>query len=43
MIDIFSHYIVGAIVHTCEGSVLAKEIMLDAFGIYGTRGGGAFR
>lgn len=36
MIDIFSRYIVGAIVHACEDSVLAKEMMLDAFGIHGT-------
>ncbi|WP_156892050.1 IS3 family transposase [Gulosibacter molinativorax] len=36
MIDIFSRYIVGAIVHSCEDGVLAKEMMLDAFGIHGT-------
>ncbi|WP_415136334.1 IS3 family transposase [Microbacterium sp.] len=36
MIDIFSRYIVGAIVHACEDGALAKEMMLDAFGIHGT-------
>ena len=36
MIDIFSRYIVGAIVHSCEDGVLAKEMMLDAFGLHGT-------
>ncbi|WP_420837430.1 transposase [Agromyces laixinhei] len=36
MIDIFSRYIVGAIVHACEDGLLAKEMMLDAFGIHGT-------
>jgi len=36
MIDIFSRYIVGAIVHACEDGQLAKEMMLDAFGIHGT-------
>lgn len=36
MIDIFSRYIVGAIVHSCEDGILAKEMMLDAFGIHGT-------
>ena len=35
MIDIFSRYIVGAIVHACEDGVLAKEMMLDAFGLHG--------
>jgi putative transposase len=36
MIDIFSRYIVGAIVHATEDGVLAKEMMLTAFGIHGT-------
>lgn len=36
MIDIFSRYIVGAIVHSCEDGVLAKEMMQDAFGLHGT-------
>jgi putative transposase len=36
MIDIFSRYIVGAIVHSCEDGVLAKEMMIDAFGLHGT-------
>ena len=36
MIDIFSRYIVGAIVHSCEDGVLAKEMMLDAFGLHST-------
>ena len=36
MIDIFSRYIVGAIVHACEDGLLAKEMMQDAFGIHGT-------
>lgn len=36
MIDIFSRYIVGAIVHATEDGILAKEMMLDAFGLYGT-------
>ncbi len=36
MIDIFSRYIVGAIVHSCEDGLLAKEMMLDAFGLHGT-------
>lgn len=36
MIDIFSRYIVGAIVHACEDGILAKEMMRDAFGIHGT-------
>ncbi|AMM22610.1 transposase (plasmid) [Frondihabitans sp. PAMC 28766] len=35
MIDIFSRYIVGAIVHACEDGILAKEMMLTAFGIHG--------
>jgi transposase InsO family protein len=36
MIDIFSRYIVGAIVHSCEDGLLAKEMMQDAFGLHGT-------
>ena len=36
MIDIFSRYIVGAVVHSCEDGLLAKEMMLDAFGLHGT-------
>lgn len=36
MIDIFSRYIVGAIVHATEDGQLAKEMMLNAFGIHGT-------
>lgn len=36
MIDIFSRYIVGAIVHACEDGLLAKEMMQDAFGLHGT-------
>lgn len=36
MIDIFSRYIVGAIVHSCEDGLLAKQMMLDAFGLHGT-------
>jgi putative transposase len=36
MIDIFSRYIVAAIVHTAEDGLLAKEMMRDAFGIHGT-------
>lgn len=36
MIDIFSRYIVGAIVHSCEDGILAKEMMLGTFGIHGT-------
>lgn len=35
MIDIFSRHIVGAIVHACEDGPLAKEMMLDAFGLHG--------
>ncbi len=35
MIDIFSRYIVGAIVHSCEDGLLAKEMMIDAFGLHG--------
>lgn len=36
MIDIFSRYIVGAIVHACEDGVRAKEMILDVFGVHGT-------
>lgn len=36
MIDIFSRYIVGAHVHTCEAGVLAVEMMKEIFGIHGT-------
>lgn len=36
MIDIFSRYIVGAIVRAYEDDILAKEMMLDAFGIHDT-------
>ena len=36
MIDIFSRYIVGAIVHSCEDGLLAKEMMQNAFGLHGT-------
>jgi putative transposase len=36
MIDIFSRYIVGAIVHSCEDGLLAKDMMIDAFGLHGT-------
>lgn len=35
MVDIFSRYIVGAIVHAREDGLLAKEMMLDAFGLHG--------
>ena len=35
MIDIFSRYVVGAIVHSCEDGLLAKEMMMDAFGLHG--------
>lgn len=35
MIDIFSRYIVGAIVHSYEDGILAKEMMVDAFGLHG--------
>jgi hypothetical protein len=35
MIDIFSRYIVGAIVHACEDGLLTKEMMTDAFGLHG--------
>jgi len=36
MIDVFSRYIVGQVVHATEDGILAKEMMLDAFGIHGT-------
>lgn len=36
MIDIFSRYIVGAHVHSCEAGVLAVEMMKEIFGIHGT-------
>ncbi|MFN7151359.1 MAG: transposase, partial [Microthrixaceae bacterium] len=36
MIDIFSRYIVGHIVHASEDGLLAKEMMQDAFGLHGT-------
>lgn len=36
MIDIFSRYIVGAVVHACEDGLLAKEMMTQTFGIHGT-------
>lgn len=36
MIDIFSRYIVGAIVHASESAVLAAEMMKETFGIHGT-------
>ncbi len=36
MIDIFSRYIVGAVVHACEDGILAKEMMQSAFGLHGT-------
>lgn len=35
MIDIFSRYIVGAIVHASEQGVLAVEMMKEAFGVHG--------
>lgn len=35
MIDIFSRYIVGAVVHSSEQGILAKEMMQQAFGIHG--------
>lgn len=35
MIDIFSRYIVGAIVHVSEQGVLAVEMMKEAFGVHG--------
>jgi len=35
MIDIFSRYIVGAVVHNREIDVLAKEMMIEAFAISG--------
>jgi putative transposase len=36
MIDIFSRYIVGAHVHSCEAGVLAVEMMKEIFEIHGT-------
>lgn len=36
MIDIYSRFIVGAVVHAEEQGVLAKEMMADAFGLHGT-------
>jgi len=36
MIDIFSRYIVGAVVHSCESAILATEMMRTTFGIHGT-------
>lgn len=36
MIDIFSRYIVGAVVHASESAVLAAEMMRRTFGIHGT-------
>jgi transposase InsO family protein len=36
MIAFFSRFIVGAIVHAVEDGILAKEMMLTAFGIHGT-------
>ena len=36
MIDIFSRYIVGAVVHASESAVLASEMMRRTFGIHGT-------
>ena len=36
MIDIFSRYIVGAVVHASESAVLAAEMMNTTFGIHGT-------
>lgn len=36
MIDIFSRYIVGAHVHSCEAGVLAVEMMKEIFAIHGT-------
>jgi transposase InsO family protein len=35
MIGIYSRYIVGAVVHSTEQGVLAKEMMADAFGLHG--------
>jgi putative transposase len=36
MIDIFSRYIIGAIVHTIETAILAEEMMREVFNIHGT-------
>lgn len=36
MIDIFSRYIVGAHVQSCEAGVLAVEMMKEIFHIHGT-------
>ncbi|OMH26709.1 IS3 family transposase [Tersicoccus phoenicis] len=36
MIDIFSRYIVGAVVHATEDGALATEMMTSAFGVHGT-------
>jgi len=36
MIDIFSRYIVGAVVHASESAVLASEMMRRTLGIHGT-------
>jgi len=36
MIDIFSRYIVAAVVHTSESAILAAEMMRRTFGIHGT-------
>ncbi|WP_084516173.1 hypothetical protein [Microbacterium luticocti] len=36
MIDIFSRFIIGSIVHSCEDGLLVKEMMIDAFGLHGT-------
>lgn len=35
MVDIFSRYIVGTVVHAYEDGLLAKEMMRDAFGLHG--------
>jgi transposase InsO family protein len=35
MIDIFSRYIVGCVVHVTESAVLAKEMMEEVFTIHG--------
>lgn len=36
MIDIYSRYIVGAVVHATEQGILAVEMMREAFGLHGT-------
>ena len=36
MIDIYSRYIVGAHVHSCESGELAVQMMKEIFGIHGT-------